>query len=149
MLTIGIDPHKDTHQAVAVDATGHRISERASDAVTEGFGQLLRWARGLEDQDRVWVIEDCRHVSGPLERFLIDHGESVARLAPHLMAEARSRVGRRGKSDPIDALAVARAALAHGLQNLPTARLSGISLEVRLIHQHHQRLIKQRTALDQ
>jgi transposase len=147
MLTIGIDPHKDTHQAVAVDATGRRISERASDAVTEGFGQLLRWARGLEDQDRVWVIEDCRHVSGPLERFLIDHGESVARLAPHLMAEARSRVGRRGKSDPIDALAVARAALAHGLQNLPTARLSGISLEVRLIHQHHQRLIKQRTAL--
>ncbi len=147
MLIIGVDPHKDRHQAVAVDKTGHQISARVCDAVRDGFGELLSWARGPEDQDRVWVIEDCRHVSGPLERFLIDHGESVARLAPHLMAEARNRVGRRGKSDPIDALAVARAALAHGIENLPTARLSGPSLEIRLIHQHHQRLIKQRTAL--
>ena len=146
MVTIGTDPHKDTHQAVAVDDVGRQLSERTCDAVAEGFGQLLAWARALDDE-RVWVIEDCRHVSGPFERFLLDHGESVARLAPHLMAQARTHVGTRGKSDPIDALAVARAALAHGLENLPTARLAGIDLEIRLIHQHHQRLVKQRTAL--
>jgi hypothetical protein len=45
----------------------------------------VAWARGLADE-RVWVIEDCGAVSGGLERFLLDHGESVVRLAPHLMA---------------------------------------------------------------
>lgn len=149
MLTIGVDPHKDAHQAVAVDALGKELSAREVRADREGFGRLLEWARALvpDAEDTVWVIEDCRHVSGPLERFLLDHGERVARLAPHLMAQARTHVGRRGKSDPIDALAVARAALAHGLETLPTARLAGIDLEIRLIHQHHQRLVKQRTAL--
>jgi transposase len=146
MVTIGVDPHKDTHQAVAVDDVGRQLSERTCDAVADGFGELLAWARVLDDE-RVWVIEDCRHVSGPVERFLLDHGETVARLAPHLIAQARTQVGTRGKSDPIDALSVARAALAHGVENLPTARLAGVDLEIRLIHQHHQRLVKQRTAL--
>jgi hypothetical protein len=44
--------------------------------------------------DRVSVLENCRHVSGPLERFLVDHGETVVRLAPHLMADARRGVRR-------------------------------------------------------
>jgi transposase len=63
------------------------------------------------------------------------------------MAEARKHVGERGKSDPIDALAVARAALARGLNRLPTARFAGIDLDIRLLRQHRQRLVKQRTAL--
>lgn len=148
MVAIGIDPHKNTHQAVAVDALGAQLAEHETPADREGFGQLLDWVRNLAASDeRVWVIEDCRHVSGPLERFLLDHGEAVARLAPHLMAQARTHVRERGKSDPIDALAVARAALAYGLENLPTARLAGPELEIRLLHQHHQRLVKQRTAL--
>ena len=46
-----------------------------------------------------------------LERFLIDRGETVVRLPPRLMADARQGVRERGKSDPIDALAIARAAL--------------------------------------
>ena len=146
MVTIGIDPHKDTHWAVAVDEVGRQLADRKARAVSDGFGEMLAWARGLDD-DRVWIVEDCRHVSGPLERFLIDHGEKVARLAPHLMAEARSTVRERGKSDPIDALAVARAALKEGVENLPTAQLAGIELEIRLLHRHHQRLVRQRTAL--
>jgi transposase len=67
------------------------------------------------------VIEDVRHVSGSLERFVIDRGETVARLAPRLMANARQGVRERGKSDPIDALAIARAALREGVETLPTA----------------------------
>lgn len=147
MVTIGIDPHKDTHQAVAVDTLGKQLAAREARTDQDGFGTLLAWGRAIAVEDRVWVIEDCRHVSGPLERFLIDHGEAVARLAPHLMSAARTHVRERGKSDPIDALSVARAALAHGLESLPTARLAGPELEIRLLHQHHQRLVKQRTAL--
>ncbi len=146
MVTIGIDPHKNAHWAVAVNEVGRQVADHKCQAVSDGFGELLAWARNVS-QDRTWVIEDCRHVSGPFERFLIDHGEPVARLAPHLMAEARSTVRERGKSDPIDALAVARAALKEGLENLPTAQLAGIELEIRLLHQHQKRLVKQRTAL--
>jgi transposase len=146
MVTIGIDPHKDSHWAAAVDEVGKPIADRRCRAVTDGFGELLEWARGL-GAERVWIVEDCRHVSGQLERFLIDHGEPVARLAPHLMAQARSAVRERGKSDPIDALAVARAALKEGIGNLPTARLAGIELEIRLLQKHYRRLVRQRTAL--
>ena len=146
MVTIGVDPHKDTHSAVAVDALGRQVSERTRPAVMDGFGDLLAWARGL-GLERTWVIEDCRHVSGPFERFLLDHGESVVRLPPHLMAGARRSVRERGKSDPIDALAVARGALEEGLETLPVARLAEAELELRLLSLHHQRLVRQRTAL--
>jgi transposase len=146
MVTIGVDPHKDTHSAIAVDDFGRQIADQTAPAVTDGFGDLLGWARQLGDQ-HIWVIEDCRHVSGPLERFLLDHGETVVRLPPHLMASARRGVRERGKSDPIDALAVARAALGEGLEQLPTARLAEHELELRLLSLHRQRLVRQRTAL--
>lgn len=146
MVTIGIDPHKDTHQAAAVDELGKLLGERSCRAVTDGFGELLAWARAV-GSERVWALEDCRHVSGSIERFLLDHGETVVRVAPHLMAIARTNVRERGKSDPIDALAVARAAQREGVENLPTARLAGVDLEIRVLYLHHRRLIKQRTAL--
>jgi transposase len=146
MLTIGVDPHKQTHSAVAVDELGGQLAKCTRAARREGFEELLAWARSLRG-DHVWVIEDCRHVSGPLERFLIDHGETVVRLPPRLMADARRGVRERGKSDPIDALAVARAALREGLQTLPAARLAGPELEIRLLAVHRERLVDARTRL--
>jgi transposase len=146
MLTIGIDPHKQTHSGVAVDPLGVQISQRTVVARREGFGQLLEWARKL-DVERVWVLEDVRHVSGSLERFLIDRGETVVRLPPKLMANARRGVRERGKSDPIDALAIARAALREGIDTLPTARLAGTELEIRLLALHSERLLDTRTRL--
>ena len=106
----------------------------------------MEWARTL-DGERVWVIEDVRHVSGALERFLIDRGETVVRLPPRLMADARRGVRERGKSDPIDALAIARAALREGVDTLPTARLAGPELEIRLLALHRERLVATRTRL--
>jgi transposase len=63
------------------------------------------------------------------------------------MAGARRGVRERGKSDPIDALAVARAALREGIETLPTARLAGPELEVRLLGVHRDRLVRIRTKL--
>jgi Transposase len=80
----------------------------------------------------------CR---GSLERFLIDRGETVVRLPPRLMANARQGVRERGKSDPIDALAIARAALREGIDTLPTARLAGAELEIRLLALHREQLV--------
>lgn len=146
MVTIGIDPHKKTHSAVATDELGRQLAERTRPAKADGFGELLVWARELAEE-RVWVIEDCRHVSGPFERFLLDRGETVVRLPPQLMAGARTSVRERGKSDPIDALAVARAALREGIDTLPTARLSGPELEIRLLVVHRERLVDARSRL--
>ena len=44
-----------------------------------GFDQVLQWARGL-GRERVWALQDCRHVSGSFERFLIARGERVVRV---------------------------------------------------------------------
>jgi transposase len=97
---------------------------------------------------RVWALEDCRHVSGAFERFLLARGERVVRGATRLMAGER-RAGRaRGKSGRIDAIAVARAALREGLDGLPTAELAGVELDIRLLVDHRERLVRTRTALN-
>ncbi len=109
MIVIGVDPHKQTHTAAVVEAaSGELVAERTVRARRQGQEQLLRWARTL-GQERLWALEDCRHVSLSLERFLLGRGERVVRVPPRLMGESRKSVRTPGKSDPIDALAVARA----------------------------------------
>lgn len=82
MIVIGVDPHKQTHTAVALErATGELLAERTVTAREQGQGELLLWARSLA-QERVWALEDCRHVSGRLERFLLARGERVVRVRP-------------------------------------------------------------------
>src|SRR4051812_29432852 len=93
------------------------------------------------------AIEDCRHVSGALGRFLLARGERVVRVPPKLMAGSRKSARERGKSDAIDAVAIARAAIKEGLDTLPVAQLAGAELEVRLLVDHRERLVAQRTAL--
>jgi transposase len=129
MVTIGVDPHKQPHTPAAVDGLGVEVAHRTVPARPVENGQLLGWARAL-DCERVWAVEDVLNVSGSLERFLIDRGETVVRLAPQLMAGARPGVRTRGKSDPIDATAIARAALREGAESLPTARLAGPEREI-------------------
>jgi transposase len=147
MMVLGTDAHKRAHVAAAVNAvSGVVVGDVRAPVSREGFGRLVRWARGL-DAERVWAIEDCRHVSGSFERFLLERGERVVRVAPRLMGQARRGGRERGKSDVIDAVAVARAALREGLQALPTARSDGPELEIRLLVDHRERLVRERTRL--
>jgi transposase len=147
MIVIGTDTHKQSHTAAALDgATGSVIADRTARAKRRSFEDLLLWAREL-GAERVWAIEDCRHVSGALERFLLAHGEQVVRVPPKLTAGARSSARERGKSDSIDAVSIARAAIREGLDTLPVAQLAGPELDVRLLVDHRERLIAQRTQL--
>src|ERR1700735_2594563 len=143
MVTIGVDPHKQTHTAAGVNDLGVDTGHVTAPARPVGNGQLLEWARAL-DCERVWAVEDVRNVSGSLERFLIDRGEVVVRVAPQLMAGARCGVRTRGKSDPIDALAIARAALREGIETLPTARLAGPEREIRQLALYRERVLDMR-----
>lgn len=112
----------------------------------QGHEQLLAWARSLSDE-RLWALEDCRHVSVSLERFLLASGERVVRVLPKLMAGTRRSARTRGKSDAIDALAVARAALREPA--LPVARLDGPEREIRLLLDHRDDLVGERTRTQQ
>lgn len=145
MIVIGADPHKREHTAAAADcATGELRSSKLVAASASGQGALLDWARAL-DAERIWAIEDCRHVSGRLERFLVERGERVVRVPPRLMGEARKHQRERGKSDLIDALAIARAALREGPETLPCAHLDEQALEIKLLLDHHDVLVRQRS----
>lgn len=145
MVVIGIDPHKGSHTAVAVSAaTGQLIASKTVKARDHGHHDLVIWARRL-GEDRAFAVEDCRHVSGGLERFLLGHGERVVRVAPKLMAGSRGTGRGRGKSDDIDALSVARAAAREGVEALPCARLDAESLEIKLLLDHREDLIAERT----
>jgi transposase len=92
-------------------------------------------------------LEDCRHVSGALERFLLGRGERIVRVSTRLMAASRRSSRQRGKSG-IDAVSVARAALAAGIETLPTAALAGVELDIRLLVDHRERLARTRVALN-
>ncbi len=147
MIVIGTDTHKASHTVAAVDhATGRVLADHTVRAKRRSFEDLLRWARGVGGE-RVWALEDCRHVSGAIERFLLARGEQVVRVAPKLTAGARDSARERGKSDLIDAVAIARAAIREGLDTLPVAKLAGIELDIRLLVDHRQRLVATRTRL--
>jgi transposase len=143
VIVIGVDPHKQTHTAVAVErATGELRGERTVKARRQGYGQLLAWARSLAGK-RLWALEDCRHVSLGLERFLLARGERVVRVPPRLIGEARKGGRAAGKSDAIDALAVARAAVRE--RGLPRAFLAGPEREIKLLLDHRDDLVAERT----
>lgn len=139
MIVIGVDPHSQTHTAAAVDAhTAIELDVLSVAARPVGHGQLLEWGRGLGGQRR-WALEDCRTLSGALERFLLGCGEEVVRVPPTLMAEVRKSARTSGKSDPIDAVAVARAAIRE--PGLPVGRLPGPEREIRLLVDHRGNLL--------
>jgi transposase len=145
MIVIGADTHKRTHALAAVDAgTGRQRGARQIKADDHGHLAAVRWARGL-DCERVWAIEDCRHVSRRLEQALLAAGERVVRVAPHRMGASRRGEREPGKSDQIDALAVARAVVKDGVESFPAAYLDERALEIRLLADHRGDLVQERT----
>lgn len=143
MITLGIDAHKRTHTVVAVDEVGRQLGQKTTQATTsEDHLGMVRWAERF-GPERTWAVEDCRHLSRRLEADLLGAGERIVRVPPKLMAHARDSARSYGKSDPIDALAVARAALRQ--PDLPAAQLDGPSRELRLLVDHREDLVADRT----
>ena len=144
MIVIGLDVHKQSVTAVAVDEAGRPLAE---EVIQVGSDELLDWAAAL-DGERLWAVEDCRQLTRWLERQLLGVGEDVVRVPPKLTVPER-RAGRtRGKSDPIDALAIARAAIREpGLSRpRPDER---VYLEIKLLVDHRDDLVDQRRRTQQ
>jgi transposase len=143
MIVIGVDVHKHSLTAVAVDELGRTLAERTGQAEEE----LVDWARSLSDA-RLWALEDCRHVTRALERTLQDHGEPLVRVPPRLTAPQRRRGRTRGKSDAIDALAVARAALQEPELDGPRPGEQTLR-ELKLLVDHRDDLVDERRRCQQ
>jgi transposase len=147
MIVIGVDTHKRSHMLVALDAaTGAPRGQLRIPATDDGTLQAMRFATEL-DEVRVWAVEDCRHVSGRLERGLLASGDRVVRVAPGLTETSRRAVREPGKSDPIDATAIARAALREGIDTLPVAHLDEQALEIRTLNDYRDQIVKERSRL--
>lgn len=144
MVVVGADVHKRTHTFVAVDEVGRELGHKTFEATTPGHQAAVRWVRERFGEEVLWAIEDCRHLSTRLERDLLTVGQSVVRVPPKMMAEQRRIARTRGKSDPIDAAAVARAALRE--PDLPVATHDEVSRELKLLVDRRDDLVKRRTA---
>lgn len=145
MIVIGADIHKGTHALAAVDgATGLIAGEVEIRADEAGHLKALRWAQELGGE-RVWAVEDCRHLSRRLEQALLAAGERVVRVPPKMMGQSRRGEREPGKSDQIDARAVARAVLRDGVERFPAAFLDERALEIRLLADHRSDMVAERT----
>jgi len=144
MVVVGADVHKRTHTFVAVDEVGRELGSKTFEATTAGHRDAVRWARGKFGDELSWAVEDCRHLSARLERDLLTAGQKVVRVPPKMMAEQRRVARTRGKSDPIDALAVARAFLRQ--PDLPVAAHDEASRELKLLVDRRESLVRQRTS---
>jgi transposase len=143
MIVIGVDVHKHSLTALAVDELGRALAEWSGPV----DGAVLSWAQSLEGE-RLWALEDCRHVSRGLERLLLESGEQLVRVPPRLTAPQRRRDRSRGKSDSIDALAVARAALREPCLDRPRPQ-EPLLRELKLLVDHRDDLVAERRRCQQ
>lgn len=110
MVLIGIDPHKSTHTAVAVDEKEVALGELTVRADRHQVERLLKWA--IEFPDRLWAIESASGLGHLLAQQLLHAGEDVVDVPPTLAARVRVLgSGKSQKNDPNDALSTAIAAL--------------------------------------
>lgn len=142
MVLIGIDPHKATHTAVAVDEDENELGELTVRADRLQVERLLKWAIGFPE--RLWAIESAAGLGHLLAQQLLAAGEEVVDVPP--MLAARIRVlgsGKSQKNDPNDALSIAIAALR--ARRLRTVARDDHSAILRMLGDHHHDLGALRT----
>lgn len=143
-VVLGADVHKKTHTFVAADSNGARLDELTVAATPAGHADALAWAvTGWPGAERLWAIEDCRTFALGLEAALAQAHETSVRVPARLTARTRASARTSGKSDPIDALAVARAALRE--PGLPGPTHDQAAQELRLLTDRRDALVGERT----
>jgi transposase len=109
-VIIGVDPHKATHTAVAIDAKEQELDRVRVRATRRQLEQLRKWAEPYGD--RLWAIESAGGLGYLLAQQLVGAGERVVDVPATLASRVRLLgTGRSDKNDPNDARSVAIAAL--------------------------------------
>jgi transposase len=142
MAVIGIDTHKRTLAACAVDEVGGVVDERTFANDRAGICELETWAT-LVAQDATIGVEGSASYGAAAARHLVAAGLNVREVPPHLSRRERDRSRRPGKSDPGDALAIARVTLRE--PDLPPVRLEDPSTELGLLLDAREDLVRAQT----
>ena len=138
MAAIGIDTHKATLAACAVDERGAALAEAEFANDPAGHRALAAWSRAVAPDAQIGV-EGSASYGAPAARHLLAAGLAVAEVPPHLSRRERIHTRRAGKSDPGDALAIARVTLRE--THLPPVRLDDASRELQLLVEAREDLV--------
>jgi transposase len=145
-MYLGVDTHKKTHSLVGIDDQGRTCGTRTVANTPQGWTIALRWAREHADPCR-WGIENSGSLGKGFAQFLLSHGESaVHEVSPQRTAQYRRRSRSQDKTDQADALAIARLLHAEG-EALPLVQADDASTELRLLSDHRDNLVAERTRL--
>jgi len=145
-MYIGVDTHKKTHVLVGIDNHGESCGTRSVANTPQGWTIALRWARDQGDSG-CWGIENSGSLGKGFAQFLLAHGEAdVREVSPQRTAQYRRRGRTQDKTDAADALAIARLLRAEGEQ-LPLVQADDASTELRLLSDHRDNLVAERTRL--
>jgi len=145
-MYIGVDTHKRAHVLVAIDDQGQPGGTHTMANTPSGWAAALSWAH---DRDAVciWGIENSGSLGKGFAQFLLIQGESdVHEIVPHRTAQYRKRGRSQDKTDAADALAMARLLRAE-TAFLPTVPRDDVSTELRLMSDHRDNLVAERTRL--
>jgi transposase len=140
-VAIGIDTHKGSLAAAAVDALGRVLGAREFTNDPTGHRSLLRWVKE-QAQPRTIGIEGSLSYGSAPARMLLGHAEDVREVAPSLTHQERRRRAK-GKSDPVDAVAIARVVAAD--ETLPSARRTTLLTDLKLLVDYRDQLVHART----
>lgn len=136
-VAIGVDTHKHSHVAVALDGLGVELDACAIETTPAGYKQLLGWAQRLGEP--VFAIEGCGSYGAGLARFLEHAGQQVYECERPRRADRR-----RGKNDVIDARLAARRVLSG--ERLSTPRSAGQREALRMLLAERRGATQARTA---
>ncbi len=141
-VVVGMDTHKATLAACALDETGGVVGEATFTNDPAGFRTLLVWLDGIGGIGRIGLEGSSGYGAGAA-RFLLAAGLAAVEVPPQLSHRERGRTRRAGKSDPGDALAIARVTLREA--DLPPVRLPDASRELQLLVEAREDLVAEAT----
>lgn len=143
-VAIGVDSHKQTLAAAAVDEVGRPLEIQVFANDPKGHKKAFEWIVAL-GEDRVTGIECSGSYGAAFAWFLMDRGEDVREVPTARTFGERKRKRSDGKSDEVDALAIARVVARE--DNLPVPKQAGITVDLKLLNDHRDHLIRARTRL--
>jgi transposase len=127
-VTIGVDPHKASHTAAALDEHGQLLGQQRIPTTLDGYQQLRQWADRWPQ--RCWAVEGAHGIGRAVAQRLVGDGEQVLDVPAKLAARVRVlSTGHGRKSDPDDAVSVAITA-----RSAPQLRQVGVEDQATVLH---------------
>lgn len=142
MVIVGIDAHTRVHAVAAIDEHGRVLGTLQTGAGSAELDRLVAWIARFAG-DRLVAIEGAKGFGLALTRRLLDAGEDVVDIAPHLTAQGRRSSRRRGKDDEGDAIVIARVALRE--QDLPRIAKAQLDADLKLLVDARDQLVAEAT----